>query len=83
MSNDTSATACGTSAKRLLRTQRSRTTSARSSANCSRRSRPRSLPPTETTDWEALGATSDEIREFALDGLTRRLTIIGVSLSAI
>jgi ribonucleoside-diphosphate reductase beta chain len=35
---------------------------------------------TEGTDWEALGATGDEIRQFALDGLTRRLNIIGVPL---
>ena len=33
----------------------------------------------EETDWEALGA-SDEIREFALGGLRRRLDIIGVPL---
>ena len=32
------------------------------------------------TDWDALGASSDEIREFALGGLMRRLGIIGVSL---
>jgi ribonucleoside-diphosphate reductase beta chain len=35
----------------------------------------------QDTDWEALGATSDEIRQFALDGLTRRLNIIGVPLT--
>jgi ribonucleoside-diphosphate reductase beta chain len=39
-------------------------------------------PDQEDTDWEALGATSDEIRQFALDGLTRRLNIIGVPLSS-
>jgi ribonucleoside-diphosphate reductase beta chain len=38
-------------------------------------------PDQQGTDWEALGATSDEIRQFALDGLTRRLNIIGVSLT--
>jgi ribonucleoside-diphosphate reductase beta chain len=32
------------------------------------------------TDWDALGASADEIREFALGGLTRRLEIIGVPL---
>jgi ribonucleoside-diphosphate reductase beta chain len=32
------------------------------------------------TDWDALGAGSDEIREFAVSGLTRRLEIIGASL---
>jgi ribonucleoside-diphosphate reductase beta chain len=39
-------------------------------------------PDHQTTDWVALGATSDEIREFALGGLTRRLGIIGVPLTA-
>ena len=39
-------------------------------------------PDRDGTDWEALGATSEEIRGFALDGLTRRLAIIGVPLSA-
>jgi ribonucleoside-diphosphate reductase beta chain len=38
-------------------------------------------PDQDDTDWEALGATGDEIRQFALDGLTRRLTIIGVPLT--
>jgi ribonucleoside-diphosphate reductase beta chain len=37
-------------------------------------------PEREGTDWDALGASGEEIREFALGGLTRRLTIIGVSL---
>ena len=38
-------------------------------------------PDRETdTDWDALGANSDEIREFALGGLTRRLEIIGSPL---
>ncbi len=32
------------------------------------------------TDWDALGASPDEIREFALGGLTRRLEIIGTPL---
>jgi ribonucleoside-diphosphate reductase beta chain len=32
------------------------------------------------TDWDALGASGEEIRSFALDGLTRRLKIIGVGL---
>ena len=30
------------------------------------------------TDWETLGASASEIRDFALDGLTRRLNIIGI-----
>ena len=39
-------------------------------------------PDREHTDWDALGATGEEIREFALGGLTRRLSIIGVPLSS-
>jgi ribonucleoside-diphosphate reductase beta chain len=35
------------------------------------------------TDWEALGASSAEIREFALSGLTRRLELIGVPLETL
>jgi hypothetical protein len=31
-------------------------------------------------DWDALGAGADEIRDFALGGLTRRLEIIGTPL---
>jgi ribonucleoside-diphosphate reductase beta chain len=37
-------------------------------------------PDRDGTDWEALGASSQEIREFALGGLTRRLKIIGAPL---
>ena len=40
-------------------------------------------PDTDGTDFEALGATSDEIRDFALGGLTRRLNIIGVPLDTL
>ncbi|HWM64096.1 MAG TPA: ribonucleotide-diphosphate reductase subunit beta [Solirubrobacterales bacterium] len=40
-------------------------------------------PNREGTDWDALGANSDEIREFAIGGLTRRLQIIGVPLSTL
>jgi ribonucleoside-diphosphate reductase beta chain len=32
------------------------------------------------TDWDALGASADEIREFALGGLSRRLEVIGAPL---
>jgi ribonucleoside-diphosphate reductase beta chain len=40
-------------------------------------------PPDQAgTDWEALGATGDEIRQYALAGLTRRLNIIGVALGS-
>ena len=35
------------------------------------------------TDWDALGANAEEIRGFALDGLTRRLEIIGVPLASL
>jgi ribonucleoside-diphosphate reductase beta chain len=37
-------------------------------------------PDSEGLDFEALGASGDEIREFALAGLTRRLKIVGVEL---
>jgi ribonucleoside-diphosphate reductase beta chain len=40
-------------------------------------------PDREGTDWEALGASGDEIREFALSGLTRRLNIVGVPLTGL
>jgi ribonucleoside-diphosphate reductase beta chain len=34
-------------------------------------------------DWDALGAGSDEIRDFAIGGLSRRLNVIGVPLSTL
>jgi ribonucleoside-diphosphate reductase beta chain len=37
-------------------------------------------PDSDGVDFEALGASGDEIREFALTGLTRRLKIVGVEL---
>ena len=37
-------------------------------------------PDSDDADWEALGATGDEVRKYALDGLTRRRSIIGVPL---
>jgi ribonucleoside-diphosphate reductase beta chain len=40
-------------------------------------------PDRDGTDWEALGATGDEIGDYALQGLTRRLTIIGVPLNTL
>jgi len=40
-------------------------------------------PDRDGTDWDALGASAEEIREFAIDGLTRRLNIIGVPLSTL
>ena len=42
-----------------------------------------SLTPPDTggdVDFDALGASTDELREFALNGLTRRLDIIGAPL---
>jgi ribonucleoside-diphosphate reductase beta chain len=40
-------------------------------------------PDREGADWDALGADGEEIREFALGGLTRRLDVIGVPLSSL
>ena len=45
-----------------------------------------SLAPPDTgadRDFEAIGASSETIREFALGGLTRRLEIVGVPLSSL
>jgi ribonucleoside-diphosphate reductase beta chain len=39
-------------------------------------------PDREDTDWEALGASSEEIRDFAITGLSRRLNIVGVPLDS-
>jgi len=41
-----------------------------------------SLTPPEGADQSVLGASADELRGFALDGLNRRLKIIGVDLDA-
>jgi ribonucleoside-diphosphate reductase beta chain len=40
-------------------------------------------PDREGTDWDALGASSEEIRDFAVGGLSRRLTIVGVPLDSL
>lgn len=40
-------------------------------------------PDREGTDWNALGAGAEEIRDFALGGLARRLDVIGVPLSTL
>jgi ribonucleoside-diphosphate reductase beta chain len=40
-------------------------------------------PDSEGTDWDALGASSEEIREFALGGLRRRLGVVGVPLESL
>jgi ribonucleoside-diphosphate reductase beta chain len=45
-----------------------------------------SLAPPDTgsdRDFAAIGASSDDIRAFALDGLTRRLDIVGVPLASL
>ncbi len=45
-----------------------------------------SLAPPDTgssTDFDALGVSTDDVRAFALDGLTRRLNIIGVPLETL
>ena len=45
-----------------------------------------SLAPPVTgssTDFDALGVSADDVRAFALDGLTRRLGIIGVPLDSL
>jgi ribonucleoside-diphosphate reductase beta chain len=41
-----------------------------------------SLTPPEGADASVLGASADELRTFALSGLSRRLKLIGVSLDA-
>jgi ribonucleoside-diphosphate reductase beta chain len=40
-------------------------------------------PDREGTDWDALGANAEEIREFAIGGLRRRLNVVGVPLSTL
>lgn len=40
-------------------------------------------PPRQAGDFTALGVTADEIRAFALGGLTRRLEIVGVPLESV
>jgi ribonucleoside-diphosphate reductase beta chain len=40
-------------------------------------------PDREGTDWDALGASAEEIRDFAIGGLTRRLEIVGVPLASV
>jgi ribonucleoside-diphosphate reductase beta chain len=42
-----------------------------------------SPPDRDGTDWEALGASADEIRNFAVSGLSRRLKIVGVPLESL
>ncbi len=40
-------------------------------------------PDRKGTDWNALGAGAEEIHNFAIGGLTRRLDVIGVPLSTL
>jgi ribonucleoside-diphosphate reductase beta chain len=40
-------------------------------------------PDREGTDWDALGASSDDIRDFAVGGLSRRMKLIGVPLDSL
>jgi ribonucleoside-diphosphate reductase beta chain len=40
-------------------------------------------PERDGADWDALGASPEEIRDFAVDGLSRRLNLIGVPLSTL
>jgi ribonucleoside-diphosphate reductase beta chain len=42
-----------------------------------------SLTPPEGADASVLGASTEELRDFALDGLTRRLNIIGVPIDTL
>jgi hypothetical protein len=42
-----------------------------------------SLTPPEGADPSVLGASANDLRAFALDGLTRRLKIIGVPLETL
>jgi ribonucleoside-diphosphate reductase beta chain len=42
-----------------------------------------SLTPPTGADTSVLGASADDLRDFALDGLTRRLSIIGVPLDSL
>lgn len=42
-----------------------------------------SLTPPAGADMSVLGASADELRAFALDGLTRRLNIIGVPITTL
>lgn len=39
-------------------------------------------PDRDGTDWDALGANAEEVRAFALDGLARRMKIVGVPLDS-
>ena len=40
-------------------------------------------PDREGTDWDALGASAEDIRDFAVGGLSRRMKLIGVPLESL
>jgi len=40
-------------------------------------------PERDGTDWDALGASGEDIRDFAIGGLSRRLAIVGVPLDSL
>ncbi len=40
-------------------------------------------PDRDGTDWDALGANAEQVRDFAIGGLTRRLNVIGVPLETL
>jgi ribonucleoside-diphosphate reductase beta chain len=40
-------------------------------------------PGRDGTDWEALGTSAEQVREFAIGGLRRRLSIVGVPLESL
>ncbi len=42
-----------------------------------------SLAPPEGSDFDALGVSGDDVRAFALGGLTRRLKLIGVPIESL
>jgi hypothetical protein len=67
-----------------LRLRRHRGPGSHRPRTCARRSAS-VTPPDRKVDtvWDALGANVDEIREFAIGGLTRWLEIIGVPLSSL
>jgi hypothetical protein len=58
---------------------------ARPSATTSSHPSPSPSPPPdrEGTDWNALGADAQDIRDFAIGDLNRRVNVIGVPLDTL
>ena len=80
----TSATASGSCARRFATIPSRPTRSVRRCAtSCPRSPRRSAAPTTSGPDIERLGVSTDEVRQFALDGLTRRLGIIGVPIETL